>query len=156
MSRYSKRLINGGCPRFRFQNCTPPHLLKREIIKNIEAPERCAHAFLGGGSTRRRCRKPSDTFRIACAQPRGRGVTKESLAQERLSTLFTCLRPRTRRRAAATVLRAARRRLRRDATGGCACEVCRRPNTVVNEGVRPADVKLTRELTKSRATPAPW
>ena len=63
------------------------------------------------------------------------------------------LRPQTRRRATATVLRAARRRLRRAATAGCACQVCRRPNTVVNEWVRPADVELTRELTKKPRDP---
>ena len=66
-----------------------PHSLKTENIEFIEAPEKCAHASFGGLPTRRRCRRPSDTFRSAYAQPRGRGVTKKSLAQERFSTCYT-------------------------------------------------------------------
>jgi len=78
----------GAAPVFK-SITSPPQLLKRKKIKFIEAPESCAHAFLRGLSTRWRCRRPSDTFRSAYAQPRGRGVTKKSLAQERFSTCYT-------------------------------------------------------------------
>ena len=78
----------GAAPVFESKT-SPPHLLETKIIKIIKAPEKCAHVFFGGLSTRRRCRRPSDTFRRAYAQPRGRGVTKKSLAQERLNTFYT-------------------------------------------------------------------
>ena len=155
MSRPSKHFIDGASWLHDGQTA-PPGLLIRETKKTLKRQRGARTRFLeavrrGGAAASLPTPSAAPT-----RSPAAGASQKNHWLRSASAPCIPPLRPQTRRRAAATVLRAARRRPRRDATAGCACEVCRRPNTVVNEWVRPADVELTRELTKSRATPAPW
>ena len=156
MSRCRKRLINGRCARFRINNLTPLSRQYRNYEKSLKrqraARTRFLEVFRRGGAA-------AGLPTPSAAPPRSPAAgasQKNHWLRSASAPCLPLLRPQTRRRAAATLLRAARRRLRRAAPAGCACEVCRRPNTVVNEWARTADVELIRELTKSRAIPAPW